>query len=387
MKLLIVSHTEHYIEEDKTYGWGPTINEINFLADLFDEVQHIAFYYDDKKKPPSSLPYTKKNIKFIPIKPSGGRSLNDKLGVLGAYPRYLFAIARTISTLSKNDTIHVRCPSNVSLLAILFLIFIHKPRNRWVKYAGNWNPQKREACSYTLQRWLLKNNLHRGVVTVNGNWPGQAKHIYSFYNPSLTKEEIAYAEETAKKKSLISPIRFVYVGRIESAKGVGRILDIGNRLKLSGVDFSIDFVGDGPEIDAFKKLAIQEGMKDTVHFHGWKPRTELGKYYEQAHFFLLPSASEGWPKVLSEAMTYGVIPITSNISSIPQILDECGCGKTSRFDDIDSYYAHIMEYLHKPKKWEEEKIAGMKSAKKFSYGFYLNAVKYMFKESWGVRLD
>ena len=38
MKLTIISHTEHYKLSDGTLvGWGPTITEINHLAEIFDE--------------------------------------------------------------------------------------------------------------------------------------------------------------------------------------------------------------------------------------------------------------------------------------------------------------------------------------------------------------
>ena len=41
MKLLIISHTEHYRNSlGAIVGWGPTLTEINFLATVFDEIYH-----------------------------------------------------------------------------------------------------------------------------------------------------------------------------------------------------------------------------------------------------------------------------------------------------------------------------------------------------------
>ena len=37
MKLLIISHTRHYIEDGQILGWGPTLNEINHLLDVFEK--------------------------------------------------------------------------------------------------------------------------------------------------------------------------------------------------------------------------------------------------------------------------------------------------------------------------------------------------------------
>ncbi|MFT4523139.1 MAG: hypothetical protein ACI8ZN_002091, partial [Bacteroidia bacterium] len=41
-KLLIISHTPHYLENDVAVGWGPTINEINFLSNTFTSITHVA---------------------------------------------------------------------------------------------------------------------------------------------------------------------------------------------------------------------------------------------------------------------------------------------------------------------------------------------------------
>ena len=38
-KLLIISHTQHYKDKNnQVVGWGATINEVNFLADYWEEV-------------------------------------------------------------------------------------------------------------------------------------------------------------------------------------------------------------------------------------------------------------------------------------------------------------------------------------------------------------
>ena len=43
---------------------------------------------------------------------------------------------------------------------------------------------------------------------------------------------------------------------------------------------------------------------------------------QRAHFLILPSRSEGWPKVVAEAMWWGAIPIVTPISCVPWMLDK-----------------------------------------------------------------
>ena len=86
MRIVIISHTEHYRDKnDHIFGWGPTIRELNFLAQekLVKEIIHIAPLHQGPI-PKSSMAYTESNIKFESLKPSGGHGLK-KLSLITAY--------------------------------------------------------------------------------------------------------------------------------------------------------------------------------------------------------------------------------------------------------------------------------------------------------------
>jgi glycosyltransferase involved in cell wall biosynthesis len=279
----------------------------------------------------------------------------------------------------------VRCPANISFLAITLLSLCIQPTYRWVKYAGNWNPTGPESWSYTLQRWWLRKGLHRGIVTINGRWPDQPSHTYSFLNPSLTSQEICQAAELREPKEISRPLRLLFVGRIETPKGVGRIMRIAQALKERHIDYHLDLLGDGPERPDFEKLTQDNGLNSRVTFHGWLPRPELGEFYQKAHFFIFPSSSsEGWPKVLSEAMAYGVVPLAGAVSSIPQILSETGAGIALPPYDIDAFVKTIESMLKDPGQWKAASKAGINAAYQFTYEYYLETVKKTFHCAWGM---
>jgi glycosyltransferase involved in cell wall biosynthesis len=50
----------------------------------------------------------------------------------------------------------------------------------------------------------------------------------------------------------------------------------------------------------------------------------MKKIYQESHCIILPSKSEGWPKVVAEAMFWGCLPIATPISCVPNML---GFGK------------------------------------------------------------
>jgi glycosyltransferase involved in cell wall biosynthesis len=267
------------------------------------------------------------------------------------------------------------------MLAVLLLACSRRPRLRWIKYAGNWRPTSPEAWSYTFQRWWLARGPHKACVTVNGRWPQQPAHVHSFYNPCLTDSERVAGREVALSKTLGSPVRLLFVGRLERAKGVERALHVVAQLIAGGTPVVLDLIGDGPARPEFEALIRDLGIDDHVRLHGWIPRPELAPFYGAAHIFLLPStSSEGWPKVLGEAMAYGAVPVASDISSIPGNLKYFECGRACPAEDVAAYVKAILEYVHSPQQWALESRRAAAAAEHFTYTSYLSAVKTLLKQ-------
>lgn len=312
-RLAIISHTEHYLTPDgKVVGWGPTITEINHLADDFLEIYHISFLH--KGNPPrSALPYTSSNINFIPLSPMGGKGIVAKLKTIFHSPRILSVV---LQNLKKVDVFQLRTPTGMGIFLIPFLSLFSKKKG-WYKYAGNWN-QDNPPLGYAVQRWMLKKQKRK--VTINGSWTNQPKQCLTFENPCLTLAERKEGFEVINSKSYKAKFSFCFVGRLEDAKGVQRIIEafgiMNNKEKID----KIHFIGDGDKMDEYK-FRSQELNLPTV-FHGFLERDMVFDIYRESHFLLLPSsASEGFPKVIAEAMNYGCIPIVSDVSSISQYIN------------------------------------------------------------------
>src|SRR5262249_10653365 len=225
----------------------------------------------------------------------------------------------------------------ISLIAILLISLMNSECLKWFKYAGDWSPEGPEPWSYTFQRWWLNCTAQDGVVTVNGHWPGQQRHVHSFFNPSLTDAEVKESQNKGLVKQLASPMRLLFVGRLEQDKGAERVLRILLRLKQLNIPAMLDLAGDGPQPEKVEGVAAELGIRERSRFHGWLPRPALNEIYALAHVLLLPSCTEGWPKVLSEGMAYGVVPVSSKVGSIPQSLRAFRTGRTFEHDDLEGF--------------------------------------------------
>jgi glycosyltransferase involved in cell wall biosynthesis len=182
----------------------------------------------------------------------------------------------------------------------------------WVKYAGNWGAAA-PPLGYRFQRWWLKKNFAKCKVTINGFWTDQSEHCISFENPCLTGEDLVTGHRIQVQKKFNPPFRLAFVGRLEDEKGVGRILDALKIVDLDQIE-RIDFIGDGPKRKEYEGQCALIGNK--AFFHGFLERSGVHTILAEAHFVLLPSDSEGFPKVIAEAACYGAIPVVSDVGSI-----------------------------------------------------------------------
>lgn len=369
MKLTIISHTEHYQKVDGTIvGWGSTITEINHLAKHFDEITHVAMLHKDVI-PSSSLPYLSSNIKFVALPVLGGKSFVSKLKIVANIPKIISIVSKE---LKNTDVFQFRAPTGIGIFLIPYFTLFVKTKG-WYKYAGNWN-QKNPPLAYRFQRWLFKKQ--KRPVTINGAWENQPKQCLTFENPCLTYNDFKEGKEIVSKKEYKALFSFCFVGRLEKPKGVERIIKAFTLLSEEEKKkiAEINFVGDGGEASYFKNLAKGSGVK--MNFLGFQPRQKVFELYKRSHFFMLPStASEGFPKVIAEAMNFGCLPIVSNVSSIGQYINSNNGFIVS--PTTSENLAEIMKgILHQPtQNFKEKALEGRKVSIKFTFENYNKRIK------------
>lgn len=369
MILLIISHTEHYKNaKGDVIGWGPTIREVNYLAQHFDKIYHCAPLLETNQVPPSSLLYEYPNIEFVPLVPSGGKGVSAKLNVLWQARKNIKIVSEIIP---KVDYFQFRAPTGMGVYMIPWL-FLERTKG-WFKYAGNW-AQKNPPLGYAIQRWLLKNQ-SKYKVTINGRWAGQPAHCITFENPCLTNLETEEGIAILNRKDYSGQLNFCFVGRLESAKGVGRILRAFSQLKDHSKIGVIHLVGDGVERSKFELIA--KDIPLDIRFHGFVERNKVAEIMKDCHVFLLPStASEGFPKVIAEAANYGCIPIVSDVSSIGQYIKHLDNGfLVSHKDEEGLEFINVIQDINFNQNLKEIALRAQKISSRFTFEWYLNLIE------------
>lgn len=112
----------------------------------------------------------------------------------------------------------------------------------------------------------------------------------------------------------------IYVGRIDyNQKRVYRVIEVWKLLEKKHPDWKLIIVGDGVERNKLEKQSLQAGLKH-VAFEGFKNPQE---YYKHASLLILTSEYEGFPLVIPEGMSWGVVPcVYGSYSAIYDIVKD-----------------------------------------------------------------
>lgn len=141
---------------------------------------------------------------------------------------------------------------------------------------------------------------------------------YGLY-PGMTSLVRDESVVSPKFKKLKSTIKLLTVSRLSKEKGIGVALRaISNLNEKFSITYTI--VGDGPEKGELMALVSDLGLEPYVHFTGYLEQKEIYDKYLESDIFILPSLSEGIPKVILDAMATSSAIISTDVGGIPDLL-------------------------------------------------------------------
>lgn len=369
-KLLIVSDTAVYVDNEGRYlAFEPVVREIEHFAHLFSSITWVAFSYPLNRTTGNMREIQTVSVKYHLFPAVGGPGIHNRLKIIREYLRLTFLLPKYID---KADVIHSRGPSHPALITVFFSILLFRHKIFWHKYAGNWT-RKDDPYSYRVNKFFLK-RARRTIVTINGYWSDQYPHILSFENPSLTNQERADGSDAIRIKSYIDKLDFVFIGYMIDSKGAGKVIEAFGKLKKNPRIGLLHMVGDGPERTKYENRAKQLDIE--CRFYGFLPRQEVNRVLEKAHVILLPSDSEGFPKVIAEGSNYGCIPVVTDISCLSQYIHDNNNG----FLMTSPVIGELEKILDKILTSDGSLLASLAQnaylmGSKFTYDYYDNRIK------------
>jgi glycosyltransferase involved in cell wall biosynthesis len=148
-----------------------------------------------------------------------------------------------------------------------------------------------------------------------------------------------------------NPPLILSVGQLAPRKGFAQLLQACARLKNRGYDFTCEIVGEGPQRAELERLIAVLGLEQRVTLCGAQSHEEVIEKYRRATIFALACIEtadgdrDGFPNVLAEAMAMRVPVISTNISAIPELLEDGANGLLIESQDLDALTGAIARLL------------------------------------------
>lgn len=195
-------------------------------------------------------------------------------------------------------------------------------------YLFKTNKVKPITISETCHKSYYKTyKIHNDICIKNGSEP-----LKTTDKLGLVKKEI-----DALKKNSDTTV-FIHVGRNHPVKNHDRLFSTFFRLEAEGFNCILIVLGNDYDIWETK-------LKDSKSIFLLGPKKNVGDYMAQAEFFVLSSDFEGLPMTLLEAMSMGVVPISTPAGGVVDVIEDGVTGYLSDNFDDDTFYRKVKQAI------------------------------------------
>lgn len=380
MKLVVISSAPIVLLSDKKYMYGPYQKEMKIWAKYTDEIQFCCpIWREDRGLLIDEISFPTSNT--IELKEFNVKSISSiPLAVYYSVVNF-FIILKAIHSA---DHLHLRCPGNMALLGSIAQIFYPK-KTKTAKYAGNWDPKAKQPWSYRLQKWLLSNTfLTRNMqVLVYGEWPNQTKNVKPFFTATYSESEIQHSAFSIQNKSFPMPndqrpVSFLVVGTLSKGKQPLYAIQLVEQLYKRGKKVLLDLYGEGVLRIELESYINNNNLQSIISLKGNQSKEIVLQAYQESHFLLLPSKSEGWPKVVAEAMFWGCLPIVTPVSCVPYMLDYGKRGILLQ-ENLKADSNQLLELLHHPEVYQKMVYEGQNWSRQFTTDKFEAEIKKLLR--------
>lgn len=300
-----------------------------FVDGLAAECQHlVCFQHSPRPSQHTELDYRvdSGNVELIDI----GRHVSVPRRVAGSW-RFTIAFEKRRRDL---DCLLVRGPSPLlpafvraagDLPTALLLVGSYVEgveglsQPRWRKELIRW--------WFHYNKWGQDRAVRRSLTFVNSRrffdeMKGWAPFLVETRTTTLNQGDFFLREDTCLNR----PVRLLYAGRLDPAKGLGEIVETLAALVREGRDLVLDLVGwpyaGSRIVEELLERAKRGGVADRVLYHGGATLgPELFEHYRNADVYIIASQwSEGFPRTIWEAMAHSVPVVATRVGSIPHFV-------------------------------------------------------------------
>ena len=316
----------------------------------------------------------KVNYKFIPSTKDGG--------AIGKILLFAIAIIRVIYSFmfTEVDIVHIHSASRGSFKRKSLLVNISKIFGKKVilhLHGAEFNDFYENECS-PKQKINVKKTFYKcdTVIVLGQEWKSKISkycdaHIEVLNNAIEVPKENLYSTNSNK---------ITVLGRLGHRKGTFDIIKVAKELSKQYPKTKIILAGDG-DIELVKSKIIEENLSENIDVLGWVNEEKRCSILKDTKIYILPSYNEGMPMSILEAISYGIPVISTNVGSIPTVIENSVNGYIIEAGDTDSLFTKIKELIDNDKKRSTMSNNNYKKAKeRFSIESNIDALMKIYRK-------
>lgn len=382
MRLAVVSHKVCWRCETSPSGYatdGGFPFQMRTLSELFDSTT-VLVPVSPRGKRTGGAALTGHHLSVVPLTPPPGRGTMRKL----AFPVWVARNFRTLwREIRQKDAVHAPIPGDVGTAGMLLALLLGK--RLFVRHCGNWLLQKTAADRFW--KWAMERfaGRERVMLATGGAADPPSRrnaNIGWVFASSLTEEELRTRGRPRDGFCAEWP-RLLIACRQERDKGTGAAI---GSLLLIRRDFpgaTLEVVGDGSALEEFRRLALDLGLGEAVIFCGKLEHEAVLERMSRADLFCYPTeSSEGFPKVVLEALACGLPVVATPVSVLPRLLGE-GAGVLVAESSPEAVAEGVRVCLSDLERYRAMSRCAVATARLYSLENWRDAIGDRLRGAWG----
>jgi glycosyltransferase involved in cell wall biosynthesis len=298
------------------YGIGTYVrNLIHWLARLDHDHEYLLLCRPEDEPGVRAL-----GPRFVPVEErSGNYSARELWSVplalvrrrvdLFHAPHYVVSPLTTVPfVVTIHDCIHLRFPQYLP----------HRPAHAYARTIMRRSARQAKRV-LTVSEASRQDILHYLKVA-----PDKVEVIFNALDERLATDPSPEELQRVRERFQIDAPFILYAGNIKPHKNLDRLIEAFSILRRRGVeDAKLFIIGDeASKYPALRRLVHRFQLHHHVRFFGFVPDAVLAALYRLASVFVFPSLYEGFGLPPLEAMAAGTPVVTSNTSSLPEVVGD-----------------------------------------------------------------
>lgn len=150
--------------------------------------------------------------------------------------------------------------------------------------------------------------------------------------------------------------RFLFVGRLETLKGIDLLIRAFERAVEKGMNATLEVIGTGGRQSEMVQYIRSHRLENRIEFRGGVSNEELVEAYRRCHCLVIPSRSESLPLVFSEAAQFGLPVIAADVGDLRHFVELYRAGQVVPPEDVGALAGAMESFVDGRMNWSFEGI-------------------------------